>query len=464
MGGDDKEVHEIASSGEVKKLESLLEKHPELLDAKGWFERTPLHCAAQHAHVDCVRLLIERGADVNARSQLSAATALFNAVDSQRHEASPGDALSCAQLLLENGADPNVRSTNRAETAVFHVQSLEMLLLLAKYGADLNVISDEDQYPFEYHAYYVGDPALLKFWLERDVNVNHVPGFGEPALPGVVSNLGTDEHDEERLGQIKQLLDYGADPNIAESLFGHSPLHIAVSNGRMDIARQLLDGGADPNFQNRAKETPLHVAVKNGSVELAQLLIEHGADVNIRDISKHSPWELAKDSAELRPILEPLGRDIPDIPLTPDELIERLVALPDFSRYDFEPCSEGEIAILEQRFNVVLPESYKKFLRLMGKGAGSFLISDHWEAFYHELFEIARRDDYARRCADLPDDYFVFASRLGGIYFFFIADGTNTDDPPVYSFGDGREGTFRKSYDSFWGFIEEMVDYYEYYS
>lgn len=464
MGGDDQEVHEIASSGEVKELKSILDKHPELLEAKGWFDRTPLHSAANFGRVECVRLLIERGADVNARSELTAATALFNAVDSQRHEDSPGDALACAKLLLENGADPNIKSPNRSETAIFHVQSLEMLLLLAKYGADLNVISDEDQYPFEYQALYVGDPALLNFWLERGVDVNHIPGFGQPALHSVVSNLYEDEYDEEKLGQIRRLLDYGADPNIGESLFGHSPLHIAVSNGRIDIARQLLEGGADPNFQNRAKETPLHAAVKEGSLELVRLLIEHGADVNIRDISKHSPWELAKDSAELRPIMEPLGRDIPIIGPTPDELIERLVALPDFSRYDFEPCSEGEIALLERRFNVVLPKSYKKFLRLMGKGAGSFLISDHWDAFYHELFEIARRDDYARRCVDLPDDYFVFASRLGEIFFFFIADGTDTDDPPVYSFGDGREGTFRKSYDSFWGFIEEMVEYYEYYS
>lgn len=465
FGGDDGEVHELASAGEVEQLKSLLEKNPELINAEGWHNRTPLHCAAQHGHVDCVRLLIERGADVNARCLLTSVTPLFDAVSSPIYDASPSDALACAQLLLEHGADTNVKSPNRSETAIFHVQSLDTLLLLAKYGADLDAVSDENQYPFEYHAYYVGDPALLNFWLKRGVDVNHVPGFTEPVLNGVVSHLCRDErNEEEKFNQIQQLLDYGANPNLGESLFGNSPLHTAASKGRADIARLLLEGGADPNFQNHYKETPLHAAVKEGHIELVKLLVERGADVNTKNASKRSPWDLVQDSTELRPILEPLGRDVPDMHPTPEQLVERLLALPEFSEDDLLPCSENDLDIMGRLFDFIFPESYIKFLRLMGRGAGGFLETDHWDAFFPALLKIGQQEQYADYCRDLPEHYFVFASRLGAVHHFFIEDETDMDDPPVYSFGDGYDGTFRKTYNSFWDFFEEMVIYYEIHS
>ncbi|HKQ99962.1 MAG TPA: ankyrin repeat domain-containing protein [Pyrinomonadaceae bacterium] len=462
MGGDDQEIHEIASAGKIKKLKSLLDKSPELIHAKGWFNRTPLHCAAENGQVDCVRLLLERGADVHAQA-LHSWTPLFEAARSPIYGATLEESLECARLLLEHGADPNAVDSHRRETPIFNVNSLPMLLLLKEHGANLDVVSSEDQYPHEAHASYVGDPALLAFWLERGVDVNHNPGFGDPVLHGVIICQGKDKRGALRLEQVRMLLAQGANPNMGDRLHGKSPLHLAVGYGREDLARLLLDGGADPDFRDHANETPLHVAVKEGAVKLVRLLVERGADVNIKNISKKSPWELGKDSAKLRRILEPHARDVPDIRPTPDELIERLDALPAFSRDYFEPCSEEEIERLERTFRVILPESYKKFLRLMGRGAEGFLSSDHWDAFYPELLEIARREEYAGRCDNLPDDYFVFASRLAGVYLFFIADGTD-DDPPVYSFGDGHDETFRKSHDSFWGFFEEMVIYYEFYN
>jgi hypothetical protein len=231
----------------------------------------------------------------------------------------------------------------------------------------------------------------------------------------------------------------------------------------VEIARLLLDAGADPNALNHENATPLHVAVKEGRVELVRLLVERGADVNIRDVSKQSPWSMAQSSPEIRAILETFGQDLAQHKPTPDELVARLMAIPGFKRSGLWPCSDKEIEQLEQAFDLTLPASYKKFLRLMGKGAGGFLISDHWEAFYPDLFELGQSAEYQDACDDLPAQYFVFASRLGSVYLFFIADGAD-DDPPVYAFGDDHDGGYKKIYDSFWGFIEDMVIYYEVYN
>lgn len=114
----------------------------------------------------------------------------------------------------------------------------------------------------------------------------------------------------------------------------------------------------------------------------------------------------------------------------------------------------------------------------MGRGAGDFLADDHFRCFL-ETFEweekiIAHR----KRCLggnidperlperlpeglELPENHFVFAQRNGYFWLYFIADGTD-DDPPIYSYMEDAESHMKK-FDSFWGFIEEMVEYCEFY-
>jgi ankyrin repeat protein len=66
----------------------------------GLFRNTPLAVVITWGDVDAARLLLEAGADPNARLEIDE-TAL--------HRAASFDQLEIAQLLLEKGADPNVR-------------------------------------------------------------------------------------------------------------------------------------------------------------------------------------------------------------------------------------------------------------------------------------------------------------------------------------------------------------------
>jgi ankyrin repeat protein len=70
---------------------------------------TLLHVAADFGFVDAARLLLDRGADVNARATVDAAgvggqTPLFHAATQF-----DDDGLPMAQLLVDRGADVNVR-------------------------------------------------------------------------------------------------------------------------------------------------------------------------------------------------------------------------------------------------------------------------------------------------------------------------------------------------------------------
>jgi len=61
----------------------------------------PLHVAAAKGHVDVARLLLERGADVNAKESVYDATPL--------HIAALYGHADVARLLLEHGANPSIR-------------------------------------------------------------------------------------------------------------------------------------------------------------------------------------------------------------------------------------------------------------------------------------------------------------------------------------------------------------------
>ena len=69
----------------------------------GWALPSPLWLACDHGHIECVRLLLEKGSDTDV-SNCSRQTPLFAACRSGHAD--------CAQLLLERGADPNALDDN----------------------------------------------------------------------------------------------------------------------------------------------------------------------------------------------------------------------------------------------------------------------------------------------------------------------------------------------------------------
>jgi ankyrin repeat protein len=95
--------------GDLQAVERLLDAGADI-DAEGriW---NALHTAIESENIDCVRLLIERGADVEHRAA-GDLTPLAHAVDvaidgADQHGGTPGDERTeLIELLLQAGADP----------------------------------------------------------------------------------------------------------------------------------------------------------------------------------------------------------------------------------------------------------------------------------------------------------------------------------------------------------------------
>lgn len=86
-------------------------------------------------------------------------------------------------------------------------------------------------------------------------------------------------HRTEELVSI--LIKKNANPNLP-SKFGHLPIHYFASKGDFDSISLLLKAKSDVNVFNSSGHTPLHNAAQFGHPIAVELLINHGADVNAR--------------------------------------------------------------------------------------------------------------------------------------------------------------------------------------
>src|ERR1700737_469050 len=65
---DYKAIHAAAESGDLATVTILIKEDPRLVEAKDWANLTPLHLAVFHGHQDVVTFLLDKGANVNART------------------------------------------------------------------------------------------------------------------------------------------------------------------------------------------------------------------------------------------------------------------------------------------------------------------------------------------------------------------------------------------------------------
>ena len=89
-------VFKAASEGHAKCLEFLLENKGKVHWREPGDGYTPLHMAVHGGHEDCLKILIEHGADVNVQDLNG-----FTALDETD---GPHGSNACAQILLDNKA------------------------------------------------------------------------------------------------------------------------------------------------------------------------------------------------------------------------------------------------------------------------------------------------------------------------------------------------------------------------
>jgi uncharacterized protein len=137
----DLDVFEAAAIGDVERLRELLEGDASL--AAAWSEDgfTPLHFAAFFGHPDAAKLLVERGADLEARST----NEQFALDAAPLHSASAAGQLEVCRVLLDAGADVNAVQ-HGGYTALLDAaanKNQELVDFLLERGADADARLDD---------------------------------------------------------------------------------------------------------------------------------------------------------------------------------------------------------------------------------------------------------------------------------------------------------------------------------
>lgn len=136
--------------GEIEKIEEHLENFPEDIDKKAHYGETPLilACSSKLKNVDdslrerIVKLLVEKGANVNARTN-DGYTALHQAI------LDLGDFIRyhIMEILLENGADVNLQEEH--DFTPMHLLvvrgTYDEINLLLEHGADIEIQNKFEQ-------------------------------------------------------------------------------------------------------------------------------------------------------------------------------------------------------------------------------------------------------------------------------------------------------------------------------
>ena len=84
------------------------------------------------------------------------------------------------------------------------------------------------------------------------------------------------------VNSIKQHIQMGTDLDKKDQ-YGSTPLIVAITFDKTDVAGTLIEGGADLTVTNNDGSTPLHIAAFFCKPEVVKMLLENGADKAIRN-------------------------------------------------------------------------------------------------------------------------------------------------------------------------------------
>ncbi|XP_036261922.1 protein phosphatase 1 regulatory subunit 16A isoform X2 [Molothrus ater] len=81
-------------------------------------------------------------------------------------------------------------------------------------------------------------------------------------------------------------------------------LHVAAANGYLEAAELLLAHGAGPAARDADGWQPLHAAACWGQVQLAELLVAHGAELGAKSLLEETPLDVCGDEEVRAKLLE----------------------------------------------------------------------------------------------------------------------------------------------------------------
>ena len=285
------------TASDIAEFASFFGRGPQVKDGGGL---TPLVFAAREDCLECAKMLLEAGADVNQQTNYGW-TALLTATQNKHYH--------LAAYLLDHGANPNrankggwtplyLATDNRnIESGDYPVRKPDMdhfdfIKLLVTKGANVNAricgaastdkeckgdttetrtnftmqwLYEDGATPF-LRAAQSGDTELMKFLLAHGADPKIMTAHKDSALAvaagiGWVEGVTFEWSPEQSVEAVKMCLDLGIDPNTADDQ-GRTALHGAAHKGRTEVIQILVDHGANLEAHDLGSRDTVNGAMK----------------------------------------------------------------------------------------------------------------------------------------------------------------------------------------------------------
>jgi ankyrin repeat protein/catechol 2,3-dioxygenase-like lactoylglutathione lyase family enzyme len=258
---------EACAAGSADTVHTLLRRDPDLARIAdpnapygGW---TGLHTAAQKGHADVARLLLDHGADPNAREAGDNTTPL--------HWAAAGARLEIVRMLLDSGGDVHgIGDLHELDTigwgTVYHGDGEDTSRLVEPRRSVIALLVERGARHHIFSAIASGDLDLIRTLVEQ-----------------------SPEALDRRMSRFENK---------------QTPLHFAMSRGRYDILELLIDLGADLEAEDQRGQTALAVATLRADAAAISRLRAAGAKAPEPVAAEPElPAKLAELAASVRKIV-----------------------------------------------------------------------------------------------------------------------------------------------------------------
>lgn len=397
-------------AGDIETISHYLSDGADINARDSEFGMTPLSWAALLDQTEAIELLIQKGADVNAKNR-DGGTPLHAAAFLGRTEA--------AELLIQKDADVNAKNNN-GETP------------LDATSADWETtksIATILQVKLEPEKIKAGRTEVAKLLKQHIPNVSNVDIWAAAA--------------EGNIEAIQRYVSSGGDLNAKEPTGGSTPLITAAVFGQTEAARLLIEKGASVNVKNNEGSTALLTAAFFCHTEIVKLLLEKGAEVNALNNRDETPLDTVegKWNQEIEGVYR-FFAEILQIQLDIERIKATRPVVADILRkHEGKTGSELETgAVTETGLKGAYAVDGRLHVGVFGKPEGKPLTTGHQDmkpswSKTGDMLVFFRVTKFASEVPDWKTAICVI--KTDGTGFRKLTDGTHTDFNPTWT----RDGT-----------------------
>ena len=241
------------------------------INSKDDCSATPLIIAVKQNHIEIVKYLLQKGADISLTTEDKKRNAL--------HIASQEGSVAVIEMLLSYDLRPDSRDGegNTPLVCAAACGQIEAVNCLLKHGAD-PLLKGQDGRNLLHFAAQSGNVIIIETMLSKGLDVD---SRGETL--GLTPLMVSIKYD--KLEAAKYLLEKGANVSLKTTLREIPILTIASTVGSVAAIEMLLSCGCSIDSRDDGGDTPLMQAARGGNTKAVEYLLAQGANPLLRNTS-----------------------------------------------------------------------------------------------------------------------------------------------------------------------------------